>query len=167
MGWMITTSKIHYFPSVVLPIARIIPLTTFNRRHLPASTSRHSIPRLLLLHSKARQRKVISLIAFSWHKISFEGAVIDGVSAAEAKLQRAAEHFIPSSSESDDSGDDSDEETERAGGKQSMEDRGGASRPAAMHEHRGKEKRKRDKCVPPAYSFRPSAGAVHNWRGLR
>ena len=70
-----------------------------------------------------------------------------GWSAAEAKLQRAAEHFIPSSSESDDGHESSDPDTETTERKQSMEERGGAGRPAAMHEHRGKEKRRRNKCA--------------------
>lgn len=72
---------------------------------------------------------------------------LKGWSAAEAKLQRAAEHFVPSSSESDDSHESSDPDAETRGRKQSMENRGGTGKPAAMQEHRGKKKRKRDRCV--------------------
>lgn len=170
MGWMISSSQIHCFPSIIPLIPRMLPLTTLNRWRLPASTSRHSIPRLLLLHSRARQRKVICICRFLMNENMFHSRELSlrGWSAAEAKLQRAAEHFIPSSSESDDSHESSDLDAEATGRKQSMEDWGGAGRPAAMHEHRGKRKRKRDKCVRRRNSLYPGRLLViySNWRGL-
>lgn len=78
---------------------------------------------------------------------------------AEAKLQRAADYFLPSSSESDEGSESSDEGAEASARKPSMQNEGTAHKA----EHHDRKKRKRHKYV----HYPPHALLCLSWKSLQ
>lgn len=125
-----------------LPLGMAL-LRSHKRVHLPVLMSRNSVHRLLQTLWKPPRRKVTRYVLALHEIVVFKTCFLRQWCGAEAKLQRAAEYFLPSSSESDEGPESSDEDAETSARKGSMQSEG----TARVHERDHKKKRKRHKCV--------------------